>query len=60
MKSATTAKSPSVQVTKAKKVRIELDRKVIYELDGGARKAVKTLKAKIEPGAITVRVPAEA
>ena len=53
----TTTKSPFVQVTKAKKIRIELDHKVAYELDGGARPAAKVLKAKIEPGAITVRVP---
>ena len=53
----TTAKSPFVQVTKAKKVRVELDRKVAYELDGGAREPTKLLKVKIEPGAITVRVP---
>jgi YegS/Rv2252/BmrU family lipid kinase len=53
----TTSKSPFVQVTKAKKVRVELDRKVVYELDGGARKPAKVLKAKVEPGAIMVRVP---
>jgi len=52
-----TAKSPFVQVTKAKKIRIELDRKVAYELDGGEREPVKVFKVKIEPGAITVRVP---
>jgi YegS/Rv2252/BmrU family lipid kinase len=52
-----TSKSPFVQVTKAKKIRVELDRKVAYELDGGARKPAKKLKAKIEAGAITVRVP---
>jgi diacylglycerol kinase (ATP) len=52
-----TARSPFVQVTKAKKIKIELDRKVAYELDGGARDPVKVLKAKVEPGAITVRVP---
>ena len=52
-----TAKSPFVQVTKAKKIRIELDRKVAYELDGGERDPVKVFKVKIEPGAITVRVP---
>ena len=28
-----------------------------YELDGGARGRAKLLKARIEPGAITVRVP---
>jgi YegS/Rv2252/BmrU family lipid kinase len=53
----TTSKSPFVQVTKAKKIRIELDRKLAYELDGGDRRPVKVLKAKVEPGAITVRVP---
>jgi YegS/Rv2252/BmrU family lipid kinase len=53
-----TAKSPFVQVTKAKKIRVELDRKVAYELDGGAREPAKVLKVKIEPAAITVRVPA--
>ena len=52
-----TAKSPFVQMTKAKKIRVELDRKVEYELDGGARGKTKKLKAKVEPGAITVRVP---
>ena len=52
-----TSKSPFVQVTKAKKIRIELDRKVAYELDGGDRDPAKVLKAKVEPGAITVRVP---
>ncbi len=53
----TTGKSPFVQVTKAKKIRVEFDRKVAYELDGSARKPTKVLKVKIEPGAITVRVP---
>ncbi len=52
-----TSKSPFVQVTKAKKIRIELDRKIAYELDGGDRDPAKVLKAKVEPGAITVRVP---
>ena len=56
-RSARPRKSPFVQVTKAKKIRIELDRKVDYELDGGARGKTKMLKAKVEPGAITVRVP---
>ena len=53
----TTDKSPFVQVTKAKKVRIELDRKVAYELDGGDREPAKVFKVKVEPDAITVRVP---
>lgn len=55
-----TAKSPFVQVTKAKKVSVELDRKVPYELDGGDRKKTRRLKAKVEPGALSVRVPEDA
>lgn len=54
----TTAKSPFVQATKAKKIEVRLDRKVTYELDGGERKDVKKLKAKVEPGALRVKVPA--
>ena len=50
-------KSPFVQVTKAKKVVVELSRKVPYELDGGERGATKRLKAKVEPGALKVRIP---
>ena len=53
----TTARSPFVQVTKAKKVTASLDRKVPYELDGGDRKKVKKLKARVDPGAIAVAVP---
>ena len=53
----TTDKSPFVQATKAKKVEVELSRKVRYELDGGTRTTVKHLKAKVEPKAIAIRVP---
>jgi len=52
-----TEKSPFVQVTKAKKVSASFDRKVPYELDGGARKKVRKLKAKVDPAAISVAVP---
>jgi diacylglycerol kinase (ATP) len=50
-------KSPFVQATKAKKIVVELSRKVPYELDGGERGAAKRIKAKVEPGALKVRVP---
>ena len=50
-------KSPFVQATKVERVIVELDRKVPYEIDGGERGKVKRLKVKIEPHAITVRVP---
>lgn len=51
--------SPFVQVTKAKRIDVEFNRKVLYELDGGDRDEVKRLKVKVEPDAITVRVPAD-
>jgi YegS/Rv2252/BmrU family lipid kinase len=53
-------KSPFVRVTQAREVRVKLDRKVRYELDGGDRKKVKSFKVEIEPKAITVCVPSAA
>lgn len=54
----TSEKSPFVRLTQAREVKVKLDHKVRYELDGGDRKKVKKFKVKIEPGAITVCVPA--
>jgi YegS/Rv2252/BmrU family lipid kinase len=51
------AGSPFVRTTKARKVKVELGRKVLFELDGGDRSKVKKLKVEIEPGAIRVCVP---
>ena len=51
--------SPFVQATKAERIDVEFDRKVLYEIDGGERKEVKRLKVKVKPGALRVRVPAE-
>jgi len=51
------ARSPFVQSTKAQHVVVEFGRKVPYELDGGERGTTKRLKTKVEPNAITVRVP---
>jgi diacylglycerol kinase family enzyme len=56
--SGTSHRSPFVQVTKARSVKVKLDRKVLYELDGGDRTKVKAFKVKVEPGAINVCVPA--
>jgi diacylglycerol kinase (ATP) len=50
-------KSPLAQTTKARSVKVKLNRKVLYELDGGDRTKVKTFKVKVEPGAVTVCVP---
>jgi YegS/Rv2252/BmrU family lipid kinase len=52
--------SPFVQTTKASSVKVKLNRKVLYELDGGDRTKVKAFKVKAEPGAITVCVPSDA
>jgi YegS/Rv2252/BmrU family lipid kinase len=51
------AQSPFVRVTKAKAVKVKLDRKVRYELDGGDRDKVKSFKVQVEPGALRIRVP---
>ena len=51
------AKSPFIRVTKAKRVKVKLDRKVRYELDGGDRSKVQEFKVKVEAGALRVRVP---
>jgi diacylglycerol kinase (ATP) len=50
-------KSPFVRIARARKLRVKLDRKVPYELDGGDRTKVKSFKVNVEPGAITVCVP---
>jgi YegS/Rv2252/BmrU family lipid kinase len=52
-------RSPFVQTTQARKVRVKLDREVAYELDGGAKRATDRLKIRIEPAAVTVCVPAD-
>jgi diacylglycerol kinase (ATP) len=52
-------RSKFVQTTKAKKIKIKLDRKMPYQLDGGDEKAVDRLKIKIEPAAVTICVPEE-
>ena len=51
-------KSPFVQVARARRVKVKLDRKVLYELDGGDREKLKKFAVEVEPGAISVRVPA--
>jgi YegS/Rv2252/BmrU family lipid kinase len=52
-------RSPFVRTTKARSVKVRLDRKVRYELDGGDRSKVKSFNVKVEAGALTVRVPGE-
>jgi diacylglycerol kinase (ATP) len=53
----TAAKSPHAFTTKVHSVRIKLDRKVPYELDGGDRKKVRKLRVEVEPEAVRICVP---
>jgi diacylglycerol kinase (ATP) len=55
-----TERSPFVEVTHGTKVKIRFDRKIPYELDGGARPACRELRIKAHPGSITICVPAKA
>jgi YegS/Rv2252/BmrU family lipid kinase len=52
-------RSPLVQATSATKVKVKLDRKVLYEVDGGDREKVKSFTIKVQPGAITICTPRE-
>jgi diacylglycerol kinase (ATP) len=53
-------KSPFVEVTRGKKFRIRFDRQFPYELDGGARTAVRKMRIKVHPSSIKICVPVEA
>ncbi len=49
--------SPFVQAARAESVKVKLNRKVVYELDGGDRTKTKSFKVKVEPAAVTLCVP---
>jgi YegS/Rv2252/BmrU family lipid kinase len=53
----TASKSPHAFTTKVHSVRIKLDRKVPYEIDGGDRKKVRKLRADVQPHAVRICVP---
>jgi diacylglycerol kinase (ATP) len=50
-------RSPFVEMRAGKSFRIRFDRKLPYELDGGARPAVKNLRIKVHPRSVTICVP---
>lgn len=50
-------RSKLVQMTSGRRIDVKVDRKLPYEVDGGARPGKRHLRAKVEPGAITVCVP---
>jgi YegS/Rv2252/BmrU family lipid kinase len=52
-------RSPLVQVTSATKIKVKLNRKVLYEVDGGDREKVKSFTVKVQPAAITICLPKE-
>jgi len=52
------ARSPFVEVTSGTKVRVDLDRKMPVELDGGDRAPRRRIRFRVEPQAVTVCVPA--
>ncbi len=53
----TASKSPFAQATRARSVKVKLNRKVLYELDGGDRAKVKKFRVEVEARAISVCVP---
>jgi diacylglycerol kinase (ATP) len=53
----TASKSPFAQTTRAGSVKVKLNRKVLYELDGGDRTKVKKFRVEVETRAIRVCVP---
>jgi diacylglycerol kinase (ATP) len=57
MTAGTSADSPFVRVTRARKVSARLGAPMTYELDGGDRAPTTHLKAKAVPKALTVCVP---
>ncbi len=50
-------RSPLVQTTTAEKIKVKLNRKVLYEVDGGDREKVKSFTVEVQPAAITVCLP---
>ena len=52
-------RSPLVQATSATKIKVKLNRKVLYEVDGGDREKVKSFTVKVQPAAITICLPKE-
>ena len=50
-------KSPLVQMTQATTIKVESGKQRPYELDGGVRPKSDTLRIKVVPHAVTIRVP---
>jgi diacylglycerol kinase (ATP) len=53
-----TERSPFVEMTAGTSFRVRFDTELPYELDGGARPAVRDLRIKVHPRSVTICVPA--
>ncbi|MEU4425406.1 YegS/Rv2252/BmrU family lipid kinase [Actinoplanes sp. NPDC024001] len=51
-------RSPFVRTTRARRVDVKLESKLVYELDGGARAKTKKFTASVVPAAVKICVPA--
>jgi len=49
--------SPFVSVTRGRSIEVRLDRKVLYELDGGTRSKTRKFRVDVVPSAVNVCVP---
>lgn len=49
--------SPFVKITQGKRIDIKIDRRLLYEIDGGEREKTKKLKVRVKPGTVRVMVP---
>jgi diacylglycerol kinase family enzyme len=52
-------RSPLVQATTAEKIKVKLNRKVLYEVDGGDREKINAFTIQVQPAAIIVCLPKE-
>jgi YegS/Rv2252/BmrU family lipid kinase len=50
-------RSPLVQATTGKKIKVKLNRKVLYEMDGGSRKKTRSFTVEVQPAALTICLP---
>jgi len=51
-------RSPHIEITRARRILVELRRKQPYDLDGGVRPPAKRLEVRVEPAAVSICVPA--
>lgn len=49
--------SPFVVTSRGTKMKVEFDKATPYEIDGGVRKATKTLRIRVRPVSVTICVP---